>query len=116
MVCDPIICNNLNKEIFDCMKQKLIEAGYCVPDGNSGQISGNNVTAKFSWDGIQSLTVNIVSIPSFITCEMISESLQNFVSSCGGMSLSRAMNIKDLRKKLEDLEKRVQTLEEEGKY
>jgi hypothetical protein len=98
------------------MKQKISVSGYCVPDGNSGQISGSDVTADFSWDGVSSLTVTIIGMPFFISCEMVSESLLDFVSSCGGTSLSRAMNIKNLRKKLDDLEKRVQILEEEDKY
>jgi hypothetical protein len=98
------------------MKQKISAAGYYVPDGNSGQISVSDVTADFSWDGVSSLTVTIVSMPSFISCETVSESLQDFVSSCGGTGLSRAMNIKDLRRKLDDLEKRVQMLEDEYKY
>jgi len=98
------------------MKQKISAAGYCVPDGNSGQISVGDVTADFSWDGVTSLTVTIISMPFYISCEMVSESLQDFVSSCGGTSLSRAMNIKNLRRKLDDLEKRVKILEEEDKY
>jgi hypothetical protein len=59
------------------MKQKISAAGYCVPDGNSGQISVSDVKADFSWDGMSSLTVTIISMPFFISCEMVSESLQD---------------------------------------
>jgi polyhydroxyalkanoate synthesis regulator phasin len=41
---------------------------------------------------------------------------RDFVPSCGETSLYRAMNIKNLRRKLDYLEKRVQILEEEYKY
>jgi hypothetical protein len=116
MICNPITCHNITQDVFDCMKQKISTAGYCVPDGNSGQISVSDVKADFSWDGVSSLTVTIISMPFLISCEMVSESLQDFVSSCGGTSLSRAMNIKNLRRKLDDLEKRGQILEEEDKY
>jgi hypothetical protein len=98
------------------MKQKISAAGYHVPDGNNGQISGSGVTAEFSWDGVSCLTVTFTSMPSFISCEMASENFQNFVSSCSGTNLSSEMDIKELRRRLEDLEKRVQILEEEYKY
>jgi hypothetical protein len=45
------------------MKQKIRAAGFSVPDGNSGRISGSGVTADFSWDGSANLTVTIVDKP-----------------------------------------------------
>jgi hypothetical protein len=81
--CDPVTFHNVNQSAFDCMKKKLSDAGIAVPPGSSGRMSGQGVTADFSWDG-SNLMIHIVDKPWIVSCGTVIGKINDFVRSCGG--------------------------------
>lgn len=49
--CMPIKLVNVTPDRFECMKERLQDAGITVPPGNEGELSGQGFTAEFEWDG-----------------------------------------------------------------
>jgi hypothetical protein len=47
----PIKLVNVTPDRFECMKERLQDAGITVPPGNEGELSGQGFTAEFEWDG-----------------------------------------------------------------
>jgi hypothetical protein len=87
MGCDSVAFRNVNSDVFNCMKQKLADYGISVPSGNEGEMEGYGVKGNFKWDGTENLTLTITDKPFIIPCGMIMDKIQEFVHSCGGVSL-----------------------------
>ena len=51
MACNMVSYHGVASDVFKCMKNELESYGIHVPSGNSGEMSGKGVTAKYSWDG-----------------------------------------------------------------
>jgi hypothetical protein len=90
MGCDPMTFRNVNSSVFNNIKQKLADYGIQVPSGNVGEMEGYGVKGHFNWDGTDNLTLTITDKPFLIPCEMISNKIQDFVHSYGGVSLLKA--------------------------
>jgi hypothetical protein len=84
MRCKPIVFHNVPPVTFDCMKKKLHSEGIKVPSGNKGELSGLGVVADFEWDGCSVLTVTIKEKPFFISCEVATYKIRQFVIECHG--------------------------------
>ena len=82
--CRPIKFVNVMLERFECMKERLQDAGITVPPGNEGELSGQGFTAYFEWDGESNLTIMVSDKPFFVSCEDIDQELIQFVNECGG--------------------------------
>jgi hypothetical protein len=58
------------------LRNQLYAEGVTLPDGNSGQITGDGITANFSYDGT-TLTVTIIDKPWYIPASMIFDKIQS---------------------------------------
>jgi len=84
MSCRPITFRKVPPDTFTCMKKKLQEAGIHVPPGNRGELSGSGIVADFEWDGQSNLTITITEKPFFVSCEVASMKIKQFVRQCHG--------------------------------
>lgn len=82
--CDTIRFASVTPERFECMKERLQDAGITVPPGNEGELSGQGFTAEFEWDGESDLIITVTDKPFFVSCEDIDQELIQFVEECGG--------------------------------
>lgn len=70
-----------NPAQFASLRQQLAASGITVPEGNSGQITGDGITANFTFDG-GTLTVTGVSKSGWLpTWSMVFEQIQQHISS-----------------------------------
>lgn len=84
MPCDPVTFHNINSNVFVCLRNRLISAGFNVPVGTTGQIKGFGITADFNWDGASNLMIHIISKPIIPTCGTLMGIITDHVISCGG--------------------------------
>lgn len=82
--CRPVTYSGVTPDVFECMKQDLLDYGVYVPPGESGELSGNGVTADFEWDGESFLTVRIKERPAFVSCRTITDEIRQFAQDCQG--------------------------------
>ncbi len=87
MGCDPLTFRNVNSNVFNSMKQKLVDYGIHVPPGNEGEMEGHGVKGHFKWDGADNLTLTITDKPFIIPCNIIIDKLEEFVHSYSGVRL-----------------------------
>lgn len=85
MPCPPETFQGVNREAFDCLKQRARAQGATVPDGDSGTISGHGVSADFRWDeGSETLTITITRNPAWADCAGVASMLRMAIRACGG--------------------------------
>lgn len=85
MGCSPVTYRGVTSEVFNCLKKELEDAGFHVPSGNIGEISGDGVTADFNWDeGAANLTITIKKKPLIASCGYVSGKIHDYVKKCGG--------------------------------
>jgi hypothetical protein len=82
--CQPVTFHSVTKDVFDCMRKKLEDAGFYVPPEDAGQIQGNGITANYNWDGISNLKISIIEKPLIYSCGLVIGKLTEFVNGCGG--------------------------------
>jgi hypothetical protein len=80
--CEPVTFYNVPPDTFECMKSQLIEHGIDIPHGNSGELSGHGIHARFVWDGESKLTIQITNRPVFISCGRADNEIGKFVQEC----------------------------------
>lgn len=81
---DSVTYNNVKPDVFNCMKQKLTEAGVQVPQGNEGDLEGYGTKVHIKWDNVTNLTITIKDKPWYISRETITGKIHDFVIACGG--------------------------------
>jgi hypothetical protein len=68
--------------MFDCLKQKAISIGITI-DSDQGQQSKNGVTVAWTFDpAAQTLEMECLGKPFFVSCETINGKIQEAVNSC----------------------------------
>lgn len=80
--CEPTTFSNVSPDKFECMKTKLHNYGIAVPPGNSGELSGKGIAARFVWDGKSNLTIQITNKPFFVSCGTAVNEIKKFVDEC----------------------------------
>lgn len=80
--CRPVTYSGITPDRFECMKQGLQDYGISVPSGESGEISGNGITANFEWDGRSKLTITVTEKPFFAGCGTITDRVRQFAQDC----------------------------------
>jgi hypothetical protein len=68
MACTAITFHGVTPAVFDCLKAKLDAGGFPVSGDPDGTLTGDGVTATYSWDGTDSLFVIVSKKPFFISC------------------------------------------------
>ena len=76
--------SGVTPDLFDCMKQELRANGIYIPPGESGELSGNGITADFKWDGESILTIRVKEKPFFVSCRTIANEIRQFAQGCQG--------------------------------
>ena len=85
MACQPVTYHNVTSSVFDCLKKELEAAGIHVPPGDSGEISGQGITAKFKWDeAAATLWVEVTKKPFIVSCGFVTGKIHDAVQKCGG--------------------------------
>jgi hypothetical protein len=79
-----MVFRNIPLDTFNCMKNKLQDAGINIPPENKGELSGAGIVADFEWDGKSTLTINITQKPFFVSCEIAASKIKQFVKECNG--------------------------------
>ncbi len=82
--CNPVTYHNVTSDVFECMKNKLKDAGIHVSPGNSGDMEGSGVKAHFEWDGKSNLKITIKSKPFILSCGYIIGKIADFLHECHG--------------------------------
>jgi len=82
--CGPVAYSGVTPDIFECMKQDLLDYGIYVPPGQSGELSGNGITANFQWDGESRLTITVTDKPFFVSCGTVTDEIRQFAQNCQG--------------------------------
>jgi hypothetical protein len=80
--CKSVTYSNITPDVFECMKQDLMELGIYVPPEKSGELSGSGVTAYFEWDGESKLTIQVKEKPFFVSCKTINDEIGKFAQDC----------------------------------
>jgi hypothetical protein len=80
--CKSVTYSGVTPDLFECMKQNLLDYGVSVPPGQSGELSGNGVTADFKWDGKSILTIKVKEKPFFVSCKTINDEIRQFAQDC----------------------------------
>ncbi len=82
---DQLIYKKIDTNTFDCLKNKLKEAGFSSPVESQGVISGFGVTLEYKWDeSAETLMVKIAEKPFLVTTGFITEKMNEFIQACGG--------------------------------
>jgi hypothetical protein len=67
---------------FDCLVQKATASGISLA-GNAGEASKDGVTIRWLFDPVaQTLELQCVSAPFFLSCETINGKIHDLVDSC----------------------------------
>ena len=85
MSCDPHSFQNVNLEVFNCLKAKLESAGYEVP-GTSGTIKGPmGIVIDFSFDEANAvLNTHVIAKNFLVPCNMVNAELEKAIKACSG--------------------------------
>jgi hypothetical protein len=86
MACKPVTYHGVTPPVFNCMKKKLKAAGIKVPEGNSGTISGKGISAKFKWDAVANLWIQVTKKPFIVSCSFVYGKVHDAIEACGGKS------------------------------
>ncbi len=85
MGCSTVTYHGVTSGVFECLKKELEDAGYKVPPGNSGEMSGGGITADFNWnEGAADLAITIKKKPFIVSCGYVSGKIHDYVKKCGG--------------------------------
>lgn len=81
-VCAAQVFSGITQQRFDCLMQKAAASGISI-NGNQGQASHSGVTVSWSFDPIsQTLELQCLAAPFFVSCGMINGRLHDLVDSC----------------------------------
>jgi hypothetical protein len=83
MACTAITFHGVTPAVFDCLKAKLDAGGFPVSGDPNGTLTGDGVTAIYSWDGTGSLTVIVTKKPFFISCGHVTGAIHDALQACG---------------------------------
>jgi hypothetical protein len=83
--CSKVVYHGVTSSVFNCLKKKLEDGGIHVPPGDSGELSGHGITAKFNWDEkAATLSITITDKPWIYPCGTITGKIHDNVKACGG--------------------------------
>ncbi|MDQ3072281.1 MAG: hypothetical protein M3Q97_03325 [Bacteroidota bacterium] len=83
--CDPVLFDNIDETVFNCLKAKLGEVGYELP-GTAGTIHGPmGIEVDFEWNNEnQVLRIQVMKKNFLVSCSRIEGEIGKAVNACTG--------------------------------